>query len=358
VGGDCARILEEMRVELRLVWGDSLGAKSFSFRVGPVLVDPGAAAMHPSYPLPSEAKSSLKAEALRRVVEASKGAELVVITHYHYDHYVRPWEEGWSWLWPVYDGKVVVAKDPNVLINESQWSRARRLVESLAARAGLEVSDVYCEAGDIGDLVERLGDPEEEAARRWLGKLAGLWRRGPWVCRRLELDWEEFRVRLTFADEGVFEAGGVTVRLLGSFFHGRPWERTGWVVPLLLEARGERILYTSDLMGPMHGGYVDPLAALKPDIVIADGPPSYMSPYRFPRRVIEAAVENAARLVLEAKPKLIVYDHHLLRERRWRGWLRPLLGAAEEAGTVVSTVAECLGRSPILDEQEQSEQSG
>lgn len=346
----CNNLLKGKFTKLQFLWSDSLGAKSFSFRVGSVLVDPGAAVMHPSYPLPGDVKAGLKVEALKRIVGAVGGVELVVVTHYHYDHYVRPWEDGWGWLWPVYDGKTVVAKDPNVFINESQWGRARRLVEGLAAMAGVDAGEAYCEAGDIEWALGRLGDPGDERARRWLGKLSRLWGRGPWVCRRLDLEGGGFRVRLVFGDEGVFEAGGVRVTLLGPFFHGRPWERTGWVVPVLLEAGGWRILYTSDLMGPMHGGYVEELARLRPDIVIADGPPSYMSPYRFSRRTIEEAVGNAARLVREARPKLLVYDHHLPREPRWRRWLKPLLEAAGEAGTIVSTVAECLGRKPILDE--------
>ncbi len=106
--------LSDCRVEL--LWFDSLGAKSSSLRLRgrgcDVVVDPGAAAMQPSYPLPKDEKVRLKERAQARLRDAlaSPRVKVVIITHYHHDHYPWPGSEG---LPPqLLKGKLIIAKNP------------------------------------------------------------------------------------------------------------------------------------------------------------------------------------------------------------------------------------------------------
>jgi predicted metallo-beta-lactamase superfamily hydrolase len=339
----CRDTLEEAGVEL--IWGDSLGAKSFAFRVGPVLVDPGAAAMHSSYPLPADEKERLKLEALHRIADASRRSSVIVITHYHYDHYARPWLGGAEYLWSIYNGKLVIAKNPNMYINESQWRRSREFIEMMASRAGVSTDEVYTSPGAVE---YRLEPPPSGREAEWASKLERLWSSGWWVRSPLKLEGESFTVEVILADHGVFPVDGASVELLGPHFHGRPWERTGWVVPLIINAGGSRVLYTSDLMGPMHGEYARSICRGRVDVILADGPPYYMAPYRFPMRLIEESISNAARLVEECQPRLLVYDHHLPRRRGWSRLLERLREEASAAETLISSVAACLGREPPI----------
>ena len=88
-------LLEDLGI--RLLWLDSMGAKSFSISVetsdGKVVIDPGAAAMQPSYPLPPEKKWELRRKALRTIESELVDAVAVIITHYHYDHHFPPGDE-------------------------------------------------------------------------------------------------------------------------------------------------------------------------------------------------------------------------------------------------------------------------
>ena len=356
-------VLERAGVEI--VWFDSMGAKSASILVGgSLLVDPGAAAMQPSYPLPGEEKRRLRREAVNKIVEAASRAKAIIITHYHYDHHLRvndpdlP-EPGYIYLKP----RLIVAKNPNTYINESQWERARQLLGDLLGLKGLRLDDYLTEPQEtvFEDPVEELrealsksfGDYDKrrrellERGKRWFEKLAKTWSRGPWLRETIELPGGP---RIELRDTGTYEVEGVRATLLGPHFHGVEYDRTGWVVPLLIESRGLRILYTSDLMGPIIEDYASEIAELDPHVAVVDGPPTYLYPYMFNRVNLERAVENAVRVLEEAQSlQLMIYDHHLLRERRWRERVSKVFEASRRLGVPVLTAAECLGRRPLID---------
>ncbi len=346
------------RLGVTLVWGDSLGAKSFAVFVetgcGGILVDPGAAAMHPSYPLPGSEKRRLRREALRRVAGFVEKASLVVITHYHYDHYVRPWDPDYPGPDP-YRDRLVVAKDPNIFINESQRVRAEELYSRLLEAAGARLEDILEEPGggvgvpDFEELmplaVRATSRARLEAGRRWLEGLVSKWERWRRFPERIEVG----RYRIVFADRGSWEYCGARIELLGPHFHGDVYERTGWVVPVLIEVRGHRVFYTSDLMGPLAEDYAEEVLRLEPHVLIADGPATYLPPYMFSRRDLERAKANMLRIISELAPQLIIWDHHLPREPRWREKVSDVLGEARKRGVPVLTVAEVCGETLLVE---------
>jgi predicted metallo-beta-lactamase superfamily hydrolase len=359
----CREILE--KAKLSILWFDSLGAKSASIMVGPVLIDPGAAAMQPSYPLSDEEKRDLRRRAIARIAEAARSAKAIVVTHYHYDHHVRvndPDLQGLSI--PYLHPKLIVLKNPNTYINESQWGRARELIASLLELEGLSLNDYTEEPGEVdaSDPAEELrialsksfGSYEArrrellERGRLWFKNLASTWSSRPWV--RATIDLPSGR-KIVLSDTYSFEVDGVRVRMLGPHFHGVEYDRTGWVVPLLIESSGYRVLYTSDLMGPIIEDYADEISRLRPHILFADGPPTYLYPYMLNRVNLQRAVSNMV-YVLESTEslELVVYDHHLLRERRWRSRVEEVFRASKRVGVSVVTAAECLGMRPLIDQ--------
>ncbi len=352
------------RVGIKLLWFDSLGVKSSSFIVetskGKVIIDPGAAAMQPSYPLPKEEKARLRKLAIRNIAEYLRESVAAIITHYHYDHHFLPSDrevfDKAVWL-----KKLLIVKNPNMFINESQWGRSRFFLREIVEICNSSMEKYLTEPKlmEFRDPVEKLeyalsrnfgsySARREELLRKgreWFNRLVGkLWSSKPWI--------KEFSinkcVNVVWGDGRTFEFGDTLIKVLEPWFHGLEYDRTGWVTPVIIRKNNYTVFYTSDVMGPEIEDYAYFIAKEKPDIVVLDGPPVYLFPYMLNRVNLERAIENAIRIV-EAEPKLIIYDHHLLRHRLWRNRVEKVFLEAKKLDVQLLTAAECLGTKPLID---------
>lgn len=348
-----------------IIWFDSLGAKSASIAIksdkGFIVIDPGAAEMQPSYPLPAEAKLRLRKRAVEVISNYMIKACTVVITHYHYDHHILPSDKDVIearkfWL----NAKTLILKNPNKYINKSQWERARLFLSEILSLLNTSLSN-YLEPPkqvEFEDVVEglklaiakRFGDYQErreyllEKGKRWFHKLAKeLWGSKPWVR---EIVTNE--ISIIWGDDKEFEIGEVRLKILKPWFHGVEYDRTGWVIPILVKKNNYTLLYSSDVMGPIIEDYADYISKQKPDVVILDGPPTYLYPYMLNSINLRRAIENVIT-VLSARPTLVIYDHHLLREAKWRDRTREVFVEAKKLGVTIVTAAECLGTRPLID---------
>jgi predicted metallo-beta-lactamase superfamily hydrolase len=86
-------------------------------------------------------------------------------------------------------------------------------------------------------------------------------------------------------------------------------------------------------------------------LLIVGGPPIYL--FRFTDNEQEAA-QNSLTVLASTIPTLVV-DHHLMRDRTWKDWMRPVLKASEKAGNRVLTMAELSGEENMLLEAEREE---
>ena len=327
-----------------------MGAKSSSLLIRTpsvsILVDPGAAEMQPSYPLPHEEKARLREEALLKIKEASKRAELVFISHYHYDHHTLPHEAP-----ELYDGKELWIKNPNMWINRSQWNRARLFLSELSTFLGRRVgmdkpSPISFEdpvsklelalSRDYGSYRERKEELMEKG-RRWLKDLFSLWRRGPWVY---EGDG------IFFADGRRIRKGSTDIRFTEPLFHGSEYDRVGWVLALVVEHGGKKILYTSDIQGPIIEDYAIWIISENPDLLILDGPPTYLLGYMLNMTNLTRAIENGRKILSLKSP--IIYDHHPLREPLYMERLKPLYDESKRREEFFGTASEILGESPLI----------
>ncbi len=343
-------------LRLKPVWADSLGAKSFCTLVETpdvrILIDPGVAIMHGSFPAPLELKQEWKRRGREAVRKAAKLADIVVITHYHYDHFTDFEPE-------LYRGKLVIAKSPNEYINDSQRGRAMRFYSKLFALAGLELEEKLEDpiAGDYPDPLESLPLAMSRDYGDYAERKAELLRKGlEWYWARVE-KWREYRrvpeieageVRLKFADGRKFTFGSTRLSFTKPLFHGVEFSRVGWVVGLVIETGGEKLLYTSDLNGPIIEDYAEWIINEQPDYLLLDGPATYTLGYMLNLINLGRAIENIKRIIREARPKLVLLDHHLPREPRFKERLREVYACAEREGVRVVTVAELLGRRPVV----------
>ncbi|MDK2383435.1 MAG: MBL fold metallo-hydrolase, partial [Candidatus Korarchaeota archaeon] len=223
----------------------------------------------------------------------------------------------------------------------------RELDEVMEEPFGLEIGDPleqipHAMSLDYADYSERKRELMDKGMK-WFSKRVERWRR---YDRVPEHDGEAFRLR--FADGREFTLGETKLRFTRPMFHGIEFSRVGWVIGLTVERAGEKVLYTSDVNGPIIEDYADWVIEEGPEVALIDGPGTYTLGYMLNRINLRRAVENLKRIVREARCNLILLDHHLPREPRFKERLREVYELAEREGVRVVTVAEHHGKVPVV----------
>ena len=118
-------------MKIEFVAFDSFGVKSSCIFVETkdvkICVDPGIAVETNSFPLPLKTRLSLVKKYKKRIETSCLKADVIAISHYHYDHYqkIKNW----------YKNKILLIKDFKNKINKSQKGRAAeflKIVKSVA----------------------------------------------------------------------------------------------------------------------------------------------------------------------------------------------------------------------------------
>ena len=347
-----------MHPSVELVWFDSMGAKSSAVLVKcsktNVLIDAGVAIMHRGFPAPVEAKRRWLAEGKETLLKASREAHVVTITHYHYDHFTDFDER-------IYRGKIVLAKSPNDYINDSQRSRAERFYKRMINSLGLKVEVVGEPSGlspdDYNDPLDELKDSRLlstsskdvkerlEAGRKWFKERARRWSKLP----RLN-EIKASSVNVMWADGREFEFRGTKIKFSKPLFHGEEYSRVGWVLYVVVKESNWCLLHTSDLDGPVIEDYAYMIIKEKPNVLIVDGPPTYLLGYRLSYESLDRAINNMESILTEAQNRLelVIYDHHLTREPEFRKRTARVWDIAKKLGVRISTAAELLGLPPAV----------
>lgn len=341
------------------VWFDSLGAKSSCTLIKTpdvaILVDPGAAEMQPSYPLAQRIKKELRQKAVAAIAADAEEADTVFISHYHYDHHLLPQEAP-----DLYAGKRLWIKDPNRWICRSQWGRARKFLAQLsgtstaqAMRSELPKRAVKIPKDPLEDLpLARAKDYAgyEERKRELVRKgrlrfqqLVDFWSSNPTVSES-----KLAHVNVSFADGREVKIGLTTMRFTRPMFHGLEYTGLGWVIGLVVEYQGAKAVYTSDVQGPTIEDYAQWIIEENPWVLIVDGPPTYMFGFMVNRINLNRCIENMCRVIRSTSIQTIIYDHHLLRERKYKERTAKVWDVAREEGKRVVTAAEQLGREPLI----------
>lgn len=345
-------------IEFQPIWFDSLGAKSACTLVKTpdvsIMIDPGAAEMQPSFPASRKLKRRWLEEARAAIRGASRKADVIVISHYHYDHFTDFDEK-------LYRGKLILAKNPNQYINDSQRARAEKFYDNfLRSFGGIRLKDVLkplekprsyldplkdlpiASSRDYGDYTERKKELLE-LGRKWFQKRVERWNK---FMQIPELDLDECKIR--FADSKTFKLGDTLIKFSKPEFHGIEYARVGWVISIEVIYKNEKIIHTSDLEGPVIEDQAEEIIREKPNVLIVDGPSTYLIPYMLNLINLRRAVENMRRIIKNTNPELIIYDHHLPREPKYRERVKEVYELAKEERRKVLTAAEYLGREPVI----------
>jgi hypothetical protein len=275
---------------------ESLGVRSMCTYVETpdvkILLDAGVSLCPTRFrlpPHPIEFKAII--ESRRKIAEAAEKAEIVTVSHYHFDHHTPSYED-WLCNWTaatetarqIYEGKVVLTKNPTDKINYSQ-------------------------------------------------------RRRGWIFQKTGGKYAE---KLKVADGKTFNFGKATkVRFSEPVFHGPEDSFLGWVLMTVIEYQGEKFMFAPDIQGPMSTQTLKIITGEKPQSLMIGGPPLYLAQFKVENEQIQAGLNNLEKVV-EAT-RCIILEHHILRDENWREKTKQIFDKAYKTGCKVLTAAEFLG---------------
>jgi predicted metallo-beta-lactamase superfamily hydrolase len=275
---------------------ESFGARSMCTLVETpdvrLLLDAGVSLCPYRFGLPPHPTEFKTIDILRkRIAESADKAEVVTISHYHFDHHTPSYED-WLVNWTeaketarrIYEGKVVLVKNPREKINASQRKRA------------------------------------------WIFQ-----KTGGKVARSLEA-----------TDGKTFVFGGTVLRFSEAVPHGPDNSMLGWVVMANVEYATERFMFAPDVQGPMSIHTVELIKSAKPQVIMVGGPPFYLGGFKVEETQLRLGLQNLMAVV-EAVPVTIL-EHHALRDEAWQQRTRQVYDLAAQVGHRVMTAAEFAGK--------------
>lgn len=359
--GNFKNVIKTGRISVMPVWFDSMGAKSMCTYIETpeikIIIDPGYAIMQHSYPMGEDEKMDFLSAAEQRVKEYTKKADVVVITHFHYDHYKRPVEFPESFI-----DKITYIKNPNEWINYSQWKRARVLYQDLMTLFNnifrmedfkkepdkKNYQDPYnklklAQKKDFGEYASR----HEELLKTWkanMYKSVEGWMSDEWLT-----ELKIARTSINFISKREINFGKTSLWFPGTLFHGIEYAKTGWVEPIVVKRDDKIVLYSSDIMGPNIEDYAKWIIDGNPNVIILDGPSTYLLGYMFNQVNLDRCIANVSKIVRETDFDVMIYDHHLLRERKFREHMGDFYNTVKETGKEVITAAEWFDMPPLVD---------
>ena len=255
-----------------------------------ILLDAGVSLGPSRFGLPPHPKEYFALKERREfILRAAEKAEVVTISHYHFDHHTPSFTD-WANLWSspeisakIYGNKIVFAKNFKSRINFSQRRRG------------------------------------------WLfQKKAG-----------------SLSARLEYVDGRSFRFGCTIVRFSLPVFHGREDSELGWVLMTVIKYGDEKVLYAPDVQGPMCRETLKMILEEKADLAIIGGPPLYLADFRISKNLISQALKNIATITKHVP--VTILDHHILREKKWREALRQVIDDSSSIGHSLVTAAEYVG---------------
>jgi hypothetical protein len=279
-----------------------------------------------------------------------------VISHYHYDHHTKFGTKGINCK-KLYSGKLILAKDPNRYINRSQRERAELVWSQLCTNFDVCLEFGKSETAEFPDPVEELhsasknfGSYQErrrkllERGSREFKKLSEFWNQQDTIPE-LQLD---ATTKVRWVDGKKIKIGSTTLRFSKPRYHGMEYDRIGWVFSIVIE-RKKKLLHSSDLQGPIIEDYAEDIIRENPDFLILDGPPTYLLGYMMNKINLGRAINNLCRILDEVDAETVIWDHHLLRDTRYRERTKTAYEYAKRTGKELISMAEFLGKKPVAD---------
>jgi len=258
-----------------------------------VLIDAGVSVAPRFSLMPHPREYAARNECRAKIREAAAKADIVTISHYHYDHHTPNYvdtmycgsssEEARS----IYAGRLVIAKEIRSHVNMSQ-------------------------------------------------------RRRGWLFQRIS---GKFVARLESADGRSFRFGETELRFSQPVFHGEENSALGWVLMLVVQHGDEKVLHASDVQGPVSKATLETILSENPNLLLIGGQPLYLAGSKVSIASVEQGFENLLKIV-KAVP-ITILDHHIVRSENWRDLSKRVFEEARRHGNMVVTAAEFAGKADM-----------
>ncbi len=273
---------------VKLIGFDSMGTRSMATVIETdsykIFIDPGVSYAPYRYGLPPHpVELSTLEKHLNTIYSEMIDTDIVIISHYHRDHYLyRNIEIDY------YRNKILFIKDPLNSINHSQRIRAYVLLNK----------------NNVKNIVKELH----------------------------------------IADYSKHNLGDIEISFSPPVPHGIENSRLGYVVMTFVKTRDFSLLHASDVQGPIEDKTTDIILRYNPDILIISGIPTYFEGYRFKKEDLEKGLNNLEYIVKNLKPySTVIVDHHLLRDLDYKSKISRVLEKGLENNIKVLTAAEYMG---------------
>jgi predicted metallo-beta-lactamase superfamily hydrolase len=100
---------------------------------------------------------------------------------------------------------------------------------------------------------------------------------------------------------------------------------------------------------------VDFIVKENPDLVIVDGPMTYMLGFRYSRRSLALSIENIKQIIKETSVRSILMEHHFMRDLNYKERIAEVYEYAKGNDVKVITAAEYCGREVDILEARRKE---
>ena len=279
----------ENRIEI--IAADSLGVRSLATYADlcghKIFLDPGASLAPRRYGLPPHV---IEKERLQKVLgiieERLQKSDIVIISHYHYDHYLKNFPE-------LFRGKTLLVKNPRKDINKSQRIRAWKFLNK-----------------------------------------SGLWGKSKiFIADRNSYMIDE-DLKIEFSDP---------------VWHGDIGTKVGKVIMTRILCRGQSIIFTSDVQGPADPLALNTLRSWnkpRPSVMILCGPPTYFSGFKVPEKAVVKGLEGVRIIIEKIRPRILILDHHLIRDPNYPNYINRFRSLASSFNVNVLTGAEFMNKKP------------
>jgi len=284
-------------IKVTPIAADSFGVRSMATFIETssvrLLIDPSAALAPVRYGLkPHPVEWQRLEESWSKIIDLAASAEIIILTHYHYDHHSTRHIE-------LFKNKRLLIKDPSLNINRSQMWRAAYFLQS------------------VQGLPKQIKPADGRRLR--VGETTISF--SPAVSHGVD-------AKLGYVVEVNVKSGGESV-LFTSDVQGPVREEQ---VKFILENAPQTLIVDGPPTYLLGGSFKED------DLQLAN---------QLLSRVMRSLVSSGLHTV--------ILDHHLLRDLNYRERVKPVYGAGEELGVRLFTAAEFIGREVNMLEARRQE---
>lgn len=346
-----------MTVKFQPICFDSMGVKSTcTFVETPdisMVIDPGVAIMHSSFPASGDEKLKWLEDSKIKIKKICKKADFVTISHYHHDHYFSDDLE-------LYRGKTVFVKNPNNYINSKQRIRGEEFLKSVIKEFSISQDNLIfkkdnssfsnpmkalpiANSKDFGSYNNRRNELIKKGIKKF-EKMTSIWRN---YQQLPEIKSDD--IKIIFPKGNTFNFNNTKIRFTQPLFHGIEFAVVGWVFATIVEYKKIKILHSSDISGPIIEDYAKMIMDEDPTYLFIDGPTTYLLGYILNKINLNRTIENMVKIVENINAEVIIYDHHLTREKKFRERTKKVWDTAKEYDKYIITAAEYTGEKPVVE---------